>query len=188
MLFIFASPPFYSAHVHFPDGSTVPDKIRHDPKFWPYFKGAIGAIDGSHIHASPPSCDRTFYRNRKGFVSQNCLFACNWDLKFIYTETGWEGSVTDARLWEEAHSNGLDIPHEKYLLGDAGFPSCKELLVPYRGVRYHLAEWGRASIRYIFFLCNVFNSNFSIDLPINRNYMTCVMPPHETLSKGSSVS
>jgi hypothetical protein len=22
------------------------------------------------------------------------------------------------------------------------------LLVPYQGVRYHLAEWGRASIRY----------------------------------------
>jgi hypothetical protein len=186
-LFIFASPPFYSTHVRFPDGSIIPDKIRNSPKFWPYFKGAIGAIDGSHIHASPPSCDRTFYRNRKGFVSQNCLFACDWDLKFIYTETGWEGSVTDARLWEEAHSDGLDIPDQKYLLGDAGFPSCKELLVPYRGVRYHLAEWGRASTRYIFlFLFNISSFNLSIDLLINKNYTTFVTPPHGTLSKESS--
>jgi hypothetical protein len=34
-------------------------------------------------------------------------------------------------------------------LADAGFPLCDGLLVPYRGVRYHLKEWGRASERYV---------------------------------------
>jgi len=27
-------------------------------------------------------------------------------------------------------------------LADADFPHCDQLLIPYRGVRYHLAEWG----------------------------------------------
>jgi hypothetical protein len=30
---------------------------------------------------------------------------------------------------------------------DAGYPLRDNLLVPYRGVRYHLAEWGRANVR-----------------------------------------
>jgi hypothetical protein len=141
-------------HVYLPNNaSLIPIKIRNNPKFWPYFKDAIGAVDGSHIHASPPLCDRPSYRNRKGFISQNCLFICDFDLKFIYTLTGWEGSATDARIWEDARTNydSLNIPPGKYFLADAGFPSCDELLVPYRGVRYHLAEWGRASVRQIIF-------------------------------------
>jgi hypothetical protein len=141
-------------HVYLPNNaSLVPIKIRNNPKFWPYFKDAIGAVDGSHIHAAPPLCDRPSYHNRKGFISQNCLFICDFDLKFIYTLTGWEGSATDACIWEDARTNydSLNIPPGKYFLADAGFPSCDELLVPYRGVRYHLAEWGRASVRQIFF-------------------------------------
>jgi len=153
MLHIFASPPFYTTHVYLPDDSDsddgVPGEIWNNPKFWPYFKNAIGAIDGSHIHAHPPSSDRSSYRNRKGFVSQNCLFACGFDLKFTYALTGWEGSATDARVFEEARSKDFIIPNGKYFLADAGFPSCNGLLVPYRGVRYHLAEWSRASLRYV---------------------------------------
>jgi hypothetical protein len=152
MLYIFASPPFYTTHVCPPeDGDGIPDKIRNDSKFWPYFRDTVGAIDGSHVHAYPPSCDRSSYRNRKGFVSQNCLFVCDFDLKFTYALTGWEGSATDARIYQEACSDDLVIPPGKYLLADAGFPSCDGLLVPYRGIRYHLAEWGRAGVRCVLF-------------------------------------
>lgn len=148
MLFIFSSHPFYTTHVRLPTDSTpVSSEIRDNPKRWPYFKDAIGAIDGSHIHAYPPSHSRHLYYNRKGFISQNCLFVCDFDLNFTFTLTGWEGSATDARLWDVARNDGLNIPPGKYLLADSGFPSCKELLVPYRGIRYHLAEWGRASTR-----------------------------------------
>jgi hypothetical protein len=124
-------------------------RIRGSSKFWPYFKDALGAIDGSHIHSAPPSASRASYRNRKGFVSQNCLFICSFDLEFVYAYTGWEGSATDARVYEAARSLDLVIPEGKYYLADAGFPSCNQLLVPYRGVRYHLAEWGRAALRYV---------------------------------------
>ena len=72
----------------------------------------------------------------------------------MFAYTGWEGSATDARVYESALLEGLDIPEGKYYLADAGFPSCKELLIPYRSTRYHLAEWGRAGSRYIF--CNLF--------------------------------
>jgi hypothetical protein len=151
MLYIFASSPFYTTYVRLPeDGDRIPNKIYNNPKFWPYFEGAVGAIDGSHIHARPPSYDLPSYRNRKGFVSQNCLFACDFDLKFSYALTGWEGSATDARIYEEARSDDFNIPPHKYFLADAGFPSCDGLLVPYRSVRYHLAEWGRAGLRCVY--------------------------------------
>jgi hypothetical protein len=67
----------------------------------------------------------------------------------VYALTGWEGSAGDARVYDDARSRDLDIPDGKYYLADAGFPACQQLIIPYRGVRYHLAEWGRASIRYV---------------------------------------
>ena len=150
MLTIFSSSPFYTNYVCLPTADdTVPHNILQNPKFWPYFKGALGALDGSHIHCSPPAHERSSYRNRKGFVSQNCLFGCSFGLQFVFTYTGWEGSAMDALVYENALSNGLEIPEGKYYLADAGFPSCDQLLIPYRAVRYHLAEWGRANTRYV---------------------------------------
>jgi DDE superfamily endonuclease len=149
MLDAFSSPPFYTKYVRLPSANDpVPPRIRNNPKFWPFFKGALGALDGSHISSSPPAIERASNRNRKGFVSQNCLFACSFDLEFLFAYTGWEGSATDARVYEAAREGDLTIPEGKYYLADAGYPSCSELLVPYRGIRYHLAEWGRASLRY----------------------------------------
>jgi hypothetical protein len=34
--------------------SSEHDKVKED-RFWPYFKGAIGAIDGSHVRVSVPT-------------------------------------------------------------------------------------------------------------------------------------
>ena len=149
MLFIFSSPPFYTEYVHLPTiHDPVPSPILNNPKFWPFFKDALAAIDGSHIHCAPPALERAFYRNHKGSVSQNCLFACSFDLQFVYAFTGWEGSATDARVYDDARSKDLHIPDGKYYLADAGFPMSQQLLIPYRGTRYHLKEWGRAGTRY----------------------------------------
>lgn len=147
MLCIFSSGAFYNKFVILPRGDDpTPPEIRQNPKFYPYFKDVLGALDGSHIHCAPPAVLRPSYRNRKGFVSQNCLFACSFGLLFVYCFTGWEGSATDAHVYEDALLNGLIIPAGKYFLGDGGYPSCDQILVPYRKVRYHLAEWGRANI------------------------------------------
>ena len=72
MVLIFSSRPFYTNYVHLPThNNPVPPEIRNNPKFWPYFKDALGALDGSHIYSAPPASEQPICRNRKGFVSQN---------------------------------------------------------------------------------------------------------------------
>ena len=115
-----------------------------------FSQGCLGAIDGSHIHLSPPAALQSAYRNRKGFLSQNCLFICNFNMVFTYILTGWEGSATDSRVWADALAKGFSAPAGFYYLADSGFPHCPELLIPFRGVRYHLQEWGAAGVRYVF--------------------------------------
>ena len=78
------------------------------------------------------------------------MFACSFDLQFVFAYIGWEGLATDAQVYESALTDGLDIPPGKYYLVDAGFPSTNELLIAYHSIKYHLAEWGRAKVRYIF--------------------------------------
>ena len=70
---------------------------------------------------------------------------------FTYILTGWEGSATDSWVWADALFRGFKVPNGFYYLADAGFPHCKELLIPFRGVRYHLQEWGAAGVWYVFY-------------------------------------
>lgn len=79
----------------------------------------------------------------------NCLACCSQDMEFLYILSGWEGSVADAALYLDARTNDLTVPPGKYYLADAGFGSCDATLVGYRDERYHLAEFGRAGVRYI---------------------------------------
>ena len=73
-------------------------------------------------------------------------------MRFTYVLSGWEGSAADGRLWENARQSDLRIPHGRYYLADAGFPSCDALMVPYRGVRYHLKEWAMGRLWYAFYV------------------------------------
>jgi len=59
---------------------------------------------------------------------------CDFNLKFTYSLTGWEGSAADAHVYDDAISSDLRIPPGKYLLADAGYPLRMQLLVPYQGV------------------------------------------------------
>ncbi|KIJ09243.1 hypothetical protein PAXINDRAFT_40755, partial [Paxillus involutus ATCC 200175] len=65
MLVILSSQPLYTRYMQLPTGEFVSPKISNNPKFWPYFKNAIGAIDGSHIYVAPPAYLRPNYRNHK---------------------------------------------------------------------------------------------------------------------------
>ena len=112
----------------------------------PFFDHALGALDGCHIICAPPSYSRLPYRNQKGFISQNCLFTCDFNLQFVFCYTRWEGSVTDAQVLEGGLQAGLEIQNGYYYLADAGYlPLNQHLLTPYCGVRYHLAKWSRAN-------------------------------------------
>ena len=148
MLAIFSSPPFYNKYVQMPNvNNPIPPEIRDNPKRFPFFRDTVGALDGTHINCSPNQQECEVAHNRKGLLTQNCLVACSFDLFFLYVLSGWEGSVSDSLLFHTACQTSFPIPPGKYYLADAGFPLCDHLLVPYRGVRYHLAEWGRAQIR-----------------------------------------
>jgi hypothetical protein len=70
-------------------------------------------------------------------------------MRFLYFLSGWEGSAADATMYSHSRLTDLSIPVGKFYLADAGFGLCDALLVPYRGVRYHLAEWGWADTRFV---------------------------------------
>lgn len=140
--------PFYNTYVHLPPhDAPIPDHIRSNPKFYPYFKNVLGAMDGTHIRCSPSAAERALARDRKGQVTQNTLAVCGFNMIFYYIVTGWDGSASDAYMYNDARLNDLVVPPGRCYLADAGFGQCNELLVPYRGFRYHLAEWGRADVR-----------------------------------------
>jgi DDE superfamily endonuclease len=153
VLFALSSAPFYNRYVHLPPASSpTPKEISDNPKFFPFFSGALGAMDGTHIQCCPSAEEREAAQNRKGFCSQNCLACCSFDLRFLYVLSGWDGSAADASVFNDARQHDLVIPATRYYLADAGFGACDVLLVPYRGTRYHLREWGRASVRYDLYL------------------------------------
>jgi hypothetical protein len=146
LLIFFSEDEFYNAHVQFPTSETpISSTIYNDPCYR-FFHDCIGAVDGTHIQVFSANEDHDTMHNQKGYLSQNCLFICDFSFYFIYSLCGWDGLVVDASLWHDAHQHDLHIPEGLYLLADAGFGSCDALLVPYRGVRYHLKEWHQANV------------------------------------------
>ncbi|KAF9004678.1 hypothetical protein BDQ17DRAFT_1240847 [Cyathus striatus] len=58
ILFALSSPPFYPKYVHLPHTSDpVPAAIINNPKWFPFFDGAIGAMDGTHITCHPSAAE-----------------------------------------------------------------------------------------------------------------------------------
>jgi len=82
------------------------------------------------------------FQNWRGEISQNVLAVCTMDMQFMFVLLGWEGSALDACVFEDAQRKGFTILEDCYYLADKGYANSDALLVPYRGVRYHLQEWG----------------------------------------------
>ena len=92
MVHFFSSDPFYNKYVHLPGASSqVLPQIHYNPKFWPFFKDALSALNGSYFANAPPWALWPFCWNCKGFISQNCLFACSFNFLFTYAMTGRRG-------------------------------------------------------------------------------------------------
>ncbi|XP_065876629.1 uncharacterized protein [Euphorbia lathyris] len=128
--------------------TTTPPEILSS-RFYPYFKDCIGVIDGMRIPAHVPAKDQSRFRNKKGFLSQNVLAACTFDLQFIFIYPGWEGSVADSRVLravlDDPNQNFPRIPEGKYYLVDTGYANVEGFIAPYLGVRYHLDEFRGAN-------------------------------------------
>ncbi|KAF7821310.1 protein ALP1-like [Senna tora] len=96
-----------------------PEPVPEDStdEWWKWFKGCLGAIDGTHIRMRVPAEEQGKYRNRKGEITTNVL-----------------GDAIE-------RDDGLKVAHDQYYLVDAGFTNCRGFLAPYRGQRYHLNTW-----------------------------------------------
>ena len=127
------SPGFYNTYVQLPTEDTpLQTYISNNPKFFPFFEGAHGALDGNHILAHPCVQDCVHYCNHESGVSQNVIAACTFDMYFCYILSGWEGSASDGGVFHDAHAHDLVIPKGQYYLADAGYAMCDALLVPFR--------------------------------------------------------
>ncbi|XP_047044345.1 uncharacterized protein LOC124648670 [Lolium rigidum] len=122
-------------------------RIANDDRFFPYFENCIGAIDGTHVPISISPHLAAPFRNRKGTLSHNVMIVSDFDLNVTYISCGWEGSATDARVLRSAKATGFTVPPGKFYLVDGGYANTEKFLAPYRGVRYHLKEWGHGHHR-----------------------------------------
>ncbi|XP_076075806.1 uncharacterized protein LOC143046535 [Mytilus galloprovincialis] len=64
--------------------------------------GVVGAIDGTHIAIPGPNQHHENYINRKGFHSIVAQVECDHEMKFMSVNTGWPGSVHDARVFRNS--------------------------------------------------------------------------------------
>jgi hypothetical protein len=133
-------PGFYNCYVKLPE-DIVPSAIHDILTLWPYFCNCHGTIDGVYFYACVLGELMASCCNRKGFLSQNVLAGSTFDLFLCYILSGLEDSAADGCLFEDSQRKDFAVPLWKYYLADAGFPHCDVLLIPYRGVRYHLKEW-----------------------------------------------
>jgi len=156
-----------------PTFSTVHERLRED-RFWPYFKDAIGALDGSHIKVVVPLDETISHTCRHGYTSQNVLAICDFDMRFTFAVTGWPGSAHDSRILSHALANFSSFPMPpkginsfsinfdicitkelqtifinsfigKYYLADSGYANRVGYLAPYKGTTYHIPEFRHRS-------------------------------------------
>jgi hypothetical protein len=88
--------------------SSEHERIKED-HFWSYFKGAVGAIDGSHVPVIMRAEDTVNHTCRHEYTSQNLLAVCDFDMRFIYAVAGWPGCAHDTRILNHALANFDDF-------------------------------------------------------------------------------
>lgn len=109
------------------------------------FQNCIGVIDGIHVPMTLSDSEAAPYRNRQESISQNVMFACDFDLNFVYVSSG-QGSASDAAVLYSAITSGFQVPSGKYYLVDRGYPNTPFFLAPYIEVPYHTEEHSQSNI------------------------------------------
>jgi hypothetical protein len=71
----------------------------------------VGAIDDTHVLARVSRHIQSAFMGREHTTTQNVLATVDWDLRFTYVLTGWEGSAHDALILDDAleRPNGLSF-------------------------------------------------------------------------------
>lgn len=145
--------------VKFVDDKIKPTRRQDDThpyldrrEMYKPFKGkCIGAIDGTHVMCKcSEEYQKTFF-SRKGYTTQNIIAACDFDLTFVFASAGYDGSIHDYTIFRRtALNNECPFPHPeqgKFYLVDAGYPNMKGYLAPFKGFKYHQADFRRGKRR-----------------------------------------
>lgn len=128
-------------YIRFPD--TAASIAQTKSKFMHKFQmpGIVAALDGTHvaIHAPPALSDEfpgNLYINRKRYCSLNVLAACDADMKILFIDAKYPGSVHDSAIWQTSSlkrhiKEAYNTTNRFWLLGDSGFPIEPWLLTPF---------------------------------------------------------
>ncbi|XP_060170536.1 protein ALP1-like [Lycium barbarum] len=127
---------FLNISAHYEKNSPNPVAEDETDDRWKWFKGCLGALDGTYIPIRVLTIYKPRYRTRKGDITTNVLGVSDRNLNFTYVLPGWEGSAADGRVLRDVvvRRNGLKVPEGGYTNGN-GF------LSRYRGYRYWLRDW-----------------------------------------------
>ncbi|KAH0705378.1 hypothetical protein KY290_010072 [Solanum tuberosum] len=90
---------------------------------WKWFKGCLGALDGTYISIRVEAIYKPRYRTRKRDIATNVLGVCDRNLNFIYVLLGWEGSTVDGRVITICAMEDIQME-----MGDNTSPRCREEL------------------------------------------------------------
>ncbi|CAH8278714.1 unnamed protein product [Arabidopsis lyrata] len=122
----------------------IPKKLQRDRRYWPYFSGFVGAIDGVHVCVKVKPELQGMYWNRHDRTSFNIMAICDINMLFTYVWNGAPGSCHDTAVLTMAQD--LLPPRDKYYVVDSGYPNKQGFLAPYRSsrngvVRYHMSQF-----------------------------------------------
>jgi len=126
---------------------------------------ACGAIDGKHIRIRKPPRSGSTYHNYKGYFSIVLMALVDAQYRFIWVDTGGEGSMSDAQIYNSSElcellsagtiglppavplprsTDNKKVPY--FLLGDDAFALRPYLMKPY-GTRWLTVEERIANYR-----------------------------------------
>jgi hypothetical protein len=95
-----------------PNFSTTHPRIANDHRMMPHFKDCIGALDDTHILATPAPEDLIRYIGQSGKAAQNVFAIVDSDMQFTYASIGQPGSMHDTSMLFHALRHDHDIfPH-----------------------------------------------------------------------------
>ncbi|KAF7996136.1 hypothetical protein HCN44_010802 [Aphidius gifuensis] len=98
----------------------------------------VGAIDGTFIRIKAPRDDKEVYVTRKCCYAYTLQGICDHELKFIDVFSGYPGSVSDIRIFENSHiyhdiigNQGQYFSQGEFIIGDKAYPVFDWCVAPF---------------------------------------------------------
>ena len=110
--------------------AEIVEKTRHELPF------CVGYVDGSEVKlAEKPQQDPESYFSRKHIYSIKVQEVCDWEQRLRHLVVGYQGSVHDARIY-----NNCDLSKEprnffsdnEWLAGDSAYKLATTVITPFR--------------------------------------------------------